>query len=256
MTAQLGDLLRHVLAGEPVLGDEVDEVFRHAERLRRRRTRLLLTAGAATAGAIILAGYLLTTTLLPARGAPPAAAPTSSPAPMPSAMSDPVLRVIAPIVDGQGMRIVPRPPERGFGWRQYSVLGHDGRLRGVVEVAVYAVPERLCFPVPGEESDCARAERAAGGVEFVRYDDTDDPDWQVNETIARRTADGRTVAVMAAGERGTGDVASGRPALTGAQVRQIATDMRLISAFGPREQCNGPAATACPVFKVLVPAQS
>lgn len=253
MTAQLSDLLQHVLAGEPALGDEVDAVFRQAELIRRRRTRLLLTAGAVIAGAIILVGYLLTTTLLPARGATPAATPSHSPAPMPSAMSDPVLRVIAPIIDGQGMRIVPRPPERGLGWRQYSVLGHDGRLRGVVEVAVYAVPGRLCFPVPGEESDCATAERAADGVEFVRYDDTDDPDWQVNETIARRTADGRTVAVMAAGERGTGDAAAGRPALTGAQVRQIATDIRLISAFGPHEQCNGPAEGACPVFEVPVP---
>ena len=255
MTVPLNDLLQHVLAGEPVLGDEVDAVFHHAERLRRRRTRLLLAAGAATAGAIVLAGYLLTTTLLPARGAPPAAAPTRGAAPVPSAMSDPVLRVIAPIVDGERMRIVPRPPERGFGWRQYSVLGPDGRLRGTVEVAVYAVPGRLCFPVPGEESDCAEVERAAEGVEYVRYDETGDPDRQVNETIARRTADGRTVAVMAAGERGTGDAAAGRPALTGAQVRQIATDMRLISAFGPRERCNGPAADACPVFEVPVPAE-
>lgn len=253
MTAPLSDLLQHVLAGEPALGDEVDAVFRRAERLRRKRTRLLLAAGAATAGAIVLAGYLLTTTLLPARGAPPAAAPARSPVPRPSAQSDPVLRVIAPIVDGRRLRILPRQPERGFGWRQYSVLDHDGRLRGVVEVAVYAVPGRLCFPVPGEESDCAPAERAADGVEFVRYDGEDDPDWQANETIARRTADGRTVAVMVAGERGTGDAAAARPALSGAQVRQIATDIRLIAAFGLREQCNGPAAGACPVFKVPVP---
>ena len=255
MTAELGDLFEHVLAGEPALGDEVDVVFRDADGLRRRRTRLLLAAGAATAGAIVLAGYLVTTTLLPARGAPPAAAPTRGASPMPSAVSDPVLRVIAPIVDGGRLRILPRQPGRGFGWRQYSVLDHDGRPRGVVEVAVYAVPERMCFPVPGAGSGCARAENAADGVEYVRYDGGGDADWQENETIARRTADGRTVAVLAAGERGTGDVAAGRPALTGEQVRQIAADIRLISAFGPRERCNGPAAGACPVFKVPVPAQ-
>jgi hypothetical protein len=78
VTAQLGDLFEHVLAGEPALGDEVNAVFRDAERLRRRRTRLLLAAGAATAGAIVLAGYLLTTTLLPARDAPPPVAPAHS----------------------------------------------------------------------------------------------------------------------------------------------------------------------------------
>jgi len=253
VTAQLGDLFERVLAGEPALGDEVDAVFRDAERLRRRRTRLLLTVGAATAGALVLAGYLLTSTLLPARGAPPAAAPTRGATPKPSAVSDPVLRVIAPIVDGERMRILPPQPERGPGWRRYAVLDHDGRPLGVVEVAVYAVPQSMCFPAPGGWGGCARAEDAAGGVQFVRYDGAGDPQWQVNETIARRTADGRTVAVMAAGERGAADSA-GRPALSGAQVRQIATDIRLIAAFGPRERCNGPAAAgACPAFPVPVP---
>ena len=43
------------------------------------------------------------------------------------------------------------------------------------------------------------------GIEYARYDDDQDVDWQVHQTIARRISDGRTVAVMATGERGTED---------------------------------------------------
>ncbi|MGX6601839.1 hypothetical protein ACWKSP_06855 [Micromonosporaceae bacterium Da 78-11] len=256
MSVPLGDLLEHVLDGEPALGDDVDSVFRRADGLRRRRTRSLLAAGAGIVAVIVAGGYLLTTTLMPATVAPTAATapPAVVPVTLAGAVADPVLAVIAPVVDGKRMRIVPRPPERGAGWRQYSVLDEDGDPRGTVVAAVYTAPAGLCFPVLADDEVCARAERA-DDVEYVRYDSGADVDWQTNQTIARRRSDGRTVAVMATGERDTEDAAKGRPALTGAQVERIATDVRLAAAFGPDERCNGPEAGACPVFKVPVPAE-
>jgi hypothetical protein len=176
--------------------------------------------------------------------------------PVPSAIADPVLAVVAPQVDGKGMHIFPRPPERGNGWRQYSVVDDEGKPRGTVEIAVYPAPEDLCFPVPAAPGKCARTEWAPRGIEYVRYDDDQDLDWQVHQTIARRISDGRTVAVMATGERGTDDADAGKPALTGAQVEKIATDPRLADAFGPAETCTGPSAGACPVFRVPVPVEA
>jgi hypothetical protein len=257
MSVALRELLEHVLEGEPTLGDEVDAVFRRAARLRRRRTRALIVTGCAAVAAIGAAGYLLTTTLLPgtAPPAPVAAAPsvTTSAVPVPSSIADPVLAVIAPFVDDKKMAIRPRPPERGNGWRQYSVLDEDGKARGTVEVAVYPSPDDLCFPVLAASGKCARTEWAPRGIEYVRYDDDQDLDWQVHQTIARRISDGRTVSVMATGERGTDDADEGKPPLTGKEVEKIATDPRLGDAFGPDEGCTGPSADACPVFRVLVP---
>jgi hypothetical protein len=256
MSARLGDLLQHVVDGEPALGDEVDDVFRRAGRLRRRRTRSLVAGAVAAVVGVAAAGYLLTTTLLPD---PPAAAPpvARSAAPAvwvpPSAMADRVLSVLAPMIDKKRMHIFPRPPERGEGWRQYSVLDSDGRPHGTVEVAVYDVPAKLCFPVLADPGSCARAEKADGGVEFRRYDDEEDLDWQVHQTIARRVADGRTVVVMVTGERGTDDAARGRPALTGAQVERAATDERMFAAFDADEACGGSGSGDCPVFRVPVP---
>jgi hypothetical protein len=253
MTVPLGDLLEHVLAGEPDLGDEVDAVFRRADALRRRRTRLLLAGGLAAVLGIALAGYVLTTTLMPASRAQPQVMVTSSAVPMPSAVVDPVLAVVAPVIDGKGLRVFPREPARGDGWRQYSVLDRNGDGRGTIEIAVYAAPGKLCFPVLADENACARTELTGTDMEFLRYDDAQDQDWQVNETIARRLADGRTVAVMSSGERGVGKSTGGKPGLTGAEVERIATDVRTAAAFGPHEQCNGTAGEACPVFRVPVP---
>ena len=255
MTAPLGEMLEHVLAGEPAIADEVDTVFRQADALRRRRTRTLLAAGAAIAGTIVLAGYLLTTTLLPARGAPPSGPAASRPSavPVPSAIADPMLAVLAPVVDAGRLRIVPRPPQRGYGWRQYSVLTPDGKPRGTVEVAVYARPDGLCFPRHDGRDGCAPVEHAAGGIDYVRYGGDTDPDWQVNQTIARHKAGGRTVALMATGERDVADPADGRPALSGSQIVRLATGPGLLAAFGAGERCDGPPADACPVFKVPVP---
>jgi hypothetical protein len=253
-TVPLGDLLGHVLEGEPALAGEVDEIFRRADALRRRRTRLLLIAGATIAALIVLAGYLLTTTLLPARGAS-RALPTgpASAVPVPSAIADPVLALVAPMIDGDHRRIVPRPPARGFGWRQYSVLTANGHSHGTVQLAVFARPGGLCFARRDGKDGCARTDRAGGGVDYVPYGGGTDPDWQVNEVIARRTADGRTIAVMATGERNVADPADGVPPLNANQVKQLATDQRLLDAFGAREGCDGPSANACPVFKVPVP---
>jgi hypothetical protein len=257
MSVRLADLLQPVLDGEPELGDEIDAVFRRADRLRRRRTRALAGAGLAAVAAIAAAGYLLTTTLLPGRPAAPPPA-VASPAPsarvLPSGQADPVLAVIAPMIDRKKMHIFPRPPARGAGWRQYTVLDSDGRPHGMVEVAIYDVPGKLCFPVLAEPGACARAERTTDGLEFRRYDDQQDLDWQVHQTIARRTADGRTTVVMVTGERGTDDADRGRPALTGAQVERVARDRRTFAAFGADEGCDGPSADDCPVFRVPVPA--
>jgi hypothetical protein len=279
MTVPLTGLLQHVLRGEPELGDEVDEIFRRADRLRRRRTRALLGAGAAAVAAIAVAGYLLTTTLLPGGPrpvvAPPVAVPAEPSAANPSAAdpsaaepsaaepsaatpstdkADPVLAVLRPVVDQKQMEIFPRPPERGNGWRQYSVLDSEGRPRGTIEVAIYHVAKDLCFPVVSSPGSCARTEWAPKGVEFVRYDDEKDPDYQVHQTIARRITDGRTLAVMATGER-DGDAKRGKPALTGKQIEQVATGQQMFDAFGPDEKCTGPSAGACPAFRVPVPTE-
>lgn len=256
MSLQLSRLLESVLANAPAdteLGDQVDAVFREADRLRRRRTRAMVWSGVAVAAGIVAAGYLLTTTFLPATmgTAPEAAKP--SVAVVPSTVADPVLTVVAPLVDGKRMHIYPRPPERGNGWRQYSVVDRDGKPRGTVEVAVYASPEDLCFPVLAAPGRCAHTEWAPRGIEYVRYDDDQDLDWQVHQTISRRISDGRVVSVMATGERGTDNASRGKPALTGAQVEQIATDPRLGDAFGPEERCTGPSSGACPAFRVPVP---
>ncbi|MEU4240966.1 hypothetical protein [Actinoplanes sp. NPDC026619] len=257
MSMPLTRLLEHVLEGEPDLGDEVDKVFRDATRIRRRRNRTLLAAGAAAVVAIAATGFLLTTTLLPDHSRPAAqpsaAATTRSPVPVPSAIADPVLALLAPVVDGKKMHIYPRPPERGNGWRQYSVTGTDGTPRGTLELAVYQVGKDPCFPVLGKPNKCARTEWAPAGIEYVRYDDDHDPDWQVHQTIARRISDGRTLAVMATGERGSDDATTGKPALTGEQIEKIGTDERLFDAFGADESCAEPSSAACPAFRLPVP---
>ena len=263
MTQPLSRLLEHVLDGEPVIGDEIDEVFRRADRLRRRRIQALIGAGLAAVAVIAAAGYTLTSTLMPTgKTAAPSAGPHATalpsavqlPSPVPSTVTDPVLGLLAPIVDGRKERITPRPPERGNGWRQYSVTDQDGTPRGTVAVAVYATGPNICFPVPAAPHKCAKVEWAPAGVEYVRYDDEKDQDWQVHQTIARRISDGRTIALMATGERGDADPADGKPGLTGAQIEQVATDRRLLDAFGKDEDCFGPSSGACPAFKVPVPA--
>jgi len=262
MTQPLSRLLEHVLDGEPVIGDEIDEVFRRADRLRRRRIQVLIGAGLAAVAVIAAAGYTLTSTLMPTgKTAAPSAGPHATalpsavqlPSPVPSTVTDPVLGLLAPFVGGRKERIYPRPPERGNGWRQYSVTDQDGTPRGTVAVAVYATGQGLCFPVLAAPHRCAKVSWAPAGVEYVRYDDEKDPDWQVHQTIARRISDGRTVAVMATGERGTDNASRGKPGLTGAQIEQLATDRRLFNAFNAGEQCSGPSSGACPAFKVPVP---
>ncbi|GAA0476764.1 hypothetical protein Ade02nite_43310 [Paractinoplanes deccanensis] len=247
-TGQLRELLEHVVEGEPSIAGEVDAVFRRADRLRRRRARLLLGSGVLAAGAVVAAGYLLTTTLLP--GAPvaePVPVVVSTPAtvePAPVASADPVRQVIEPLIEGRGLEITPRSPERGEGWRRYEVRDEDGP-RGTVEVAAFDKPGDYCFPVKADDKACARVDKA-GGLEFVRYDDDSDKDWQVRETIARRVSDGRTVAVMATGERDVG-AERGKPGLTGAQVEQVATDERVLDAFGDEECGEGCPALRTPV---------
>jgi hypothetical protein len=246
--ARLGELLEPVFADEPPLGDAVDAIFRRAEKLRRRRSRAVFAAGAVVVALVFLAGYAMTTVLLPTEPEHPA----SLPAPVVVPGPDLVLTVIAPVLRPSGLRIVPRGPGLGVGWRQYLVLTESGRPHGLVEVSAYAAPGGLCFPVLADPGSCARPEHVSNVVEYVRYTFDEDVDWQVNEVIARRLADGRTIVVQATGERGDGTAMGGRPPLSPLLTDRIATDPRLAAAFGPGESCNGPD-TACPVLRVPVP---
>ena len=246
----LGDLLERVFHDEPPMRDGIDAVYRRADRIRRRRLRAVVLAGLSAILLVAALGYGLTTAIVPGpaeRSTAMAGPPHGNPAPH----ADPVLTVVRAAVAGT-LRVVPREPVRGTGWRQYTVLDRkSGRPRGLIEVSAYAAPGTLCFPVLADRDACARTERA-GDVEYVRYADQRDLDWQVIQVIARRLSDGRVVVVLATGERGTGDAAAGRPPLTGRQAAMLASDSRLIAAFGADERCNGPD-PACPLLKVPVP---
>jgi hypothetical protein len=244
----LGDLLAGVLVGEPPIGDGVQDVYRRADVVRRRRLRRVVAGGAAAAMVVAAVGYALTAAVIPATQRP-----STAPAAGPTPVVDPLLGAIVSDVGPRGLRALPREPARGEGWRQYAVVDQkSGRPRGLIEVSVYAAPDGLCFPVRADPDACARPLRAGGDLEYARYSDDRDPDWQVHQAIARRRSDGRVIAVMATGERGTGDAGAGRPPLTAAQTADLAVDVRVLSAFDPSERCNGPD-PACPVLKVPVP---
>jgi hypothetical protein len=244
---RLGELLEPVFAGEPPIGDAVEAVFRRAERLRRRRSRAVLAVGAAVVVLVTAIGYALTTVLLPTDATRAHGTVTAT-----AGRPDAVQAILAPVLRESALLIVPRDPARGDGWRRYVVHAADGRPYGLVEVSVYAAPGRLCFPVLAARNACARPVSATDHVQYVRYAFDRDVNWQVNEAIARRLPDGRTIAVQATGERGTGTAAGGRPPLSALLTARLAVDPHLMAAFGPRERCNGPN-PACPVLEVPVP---
>jgi hypothetical protein len=242
-------LLGQVLADEPPIGPGVAAVYRQADRRRRGRLQMVLAIGAVAALLIAALGYALTTALVPDSTHRNAVA--GHPAPAPGV--DPVLMILRTAA-GRDLRVLPREPSRGAGWRQYTVLSRaTGQARGLIEVSVYTAPDGLCFPVPADRTACARPERAGDNIEYARYGTARDVDWQVYQAMARRLSDGRVLAVMATGERGTGDADAGRPPLTPLQTVTLATDAGLISAFGPGESCDGPD-PACPLLIVGVPA--
>ncbi|WP_146164294.1 hypothetical protein [Pseudosporangium ferrugineum] len=243
-------VLERACESEPPVGDAVEDIFRRADRLRRRRARTVILAGLVAVVIVILLGYALTTVLLPGPK-PRSAAAVAVAQPRPSAVLDPVLAVLAPPVDAKAYRVVPSEPSSGPGWRQYTVTDRDGRPRGMIEVAVFDAPAGLCLPVLADPSACAQPDRTRAGIEYARYADTADVDWQVRQVIARRVVDGRTVAVQATGARGTGDTDRGSPPLTTREVAQAATNPRLIDAFGLGEHCNAPA-PSCPILKIAV----
>jgi len=250
MSGQLTEVLERACETEPPPGSAVPEISARADRLRRRRAGRAVLGGLGVVVAVVLVGYALTTVLLPGPK-PRSAAAVPMPQPRPSAVLDLVLAVLAPPVDAKGYRIVPSRSAAGVGWRQYAVLNREGEPRGLVEVAVYDAPAGLCLPVRAEPTACARPDRTRAGIEYARYAETDDVDWQVHEVIARRAVDGRTVAVMATGERGTGSARAGEPPLTTVEVAQAATHPRLADAFGVGERCNPPA-EACPILRIPV----
>jgi len=247
----LGDLLEQVFHGEPPVADGVEAVYRRAEAIRRRRLRTVIVVGVLAALMVAATGYALTTGIVPDPVRRGAAARTTGATTL---AVDPALAVVRTAVD-DGLRVVPREPARGPGWRQYVALSRQsGRPRGLIEISVYAAPDGLCFPVAADDDACARPDRAGEDVQYVRYTDDRDVDWQVTEVIARRLSDGRVVAVMATGERGTGDAEAGRPPLTGRRAATLAADARLMAAFGADESCDGPD-PACPLLKVPVRAR-
>jgi hypothetical protein len=249
MSAVLTEVLQRACQGEPPPGDAVADIAVRAERLRRGRARGVIIAGLVAVVIVILLGYALTTVLLPGHK-PRSTAAVAVPQPRPSSVLDPVLTVLAEPIDAKNYRIVPRQPASGAGWRQYAVLSAEGQPRGLVEVAVYDAPAGLCLPVLADPTECALPDRTRAGIEYARYAETGDPDWQVHQVIARRVVDGRTIAVMATGERGAGAEA-GEPPLTTVEAARAATDRRMPDAFGLGERCNVPA-PACPIMRVQV----
>lgn len=243
-------VLDRACAGEPAVGDAVEDIFRRAERLRRRRARTVIVAGLSVVLIVILLGYALTTVFMPG-SSPRSAAAVAVPQPRPSAELDPVLAVLSGPVDAAGYRIVPRLPSSGLGWRQYTVLSAEGQGHGIVTVVIYDASAGLCLPVASEPTACARPDTTTVGIEYARYADTDEPGHQVHEVIARRVVDGRTVAVQVAGERGHDDAGRGRPALTTREAARIATQPRLFDGFGLGERCNAPA-PSCPELRFPV----
>jgi hypothetical protein len=246
--ARLGTMLEHVFGHEPPVGDAIDDIFRRAEAVRRRRAKTVVVAGSLAVLLIAILGYAATAVLLPA-------APTQSPAAetvVVGAPADPVLAVLAPMLAPSRLTAGPREPSRGEGWRQYLVRTASGRPHGLVEVSAYAAPDGLCFPVLADRTACARPERAADTVEYVRYAIDRDVNWQVIEVIARRGSDGRVIVVQASGERGTGSAQGGRPPVSALLAARLAADPRLAAAFDAEKACNGPD-PACPVLKVPVP---
>jgi hypothetical protein len=248
--ARLGRMLEHVFehdGHEPPVGDAIEDVFRRAEAVRRRRARTVVAAGSITVVLVAILGYAAATVLLPATPTQSPAAETVERATPP----DPVLAVLAPMLAPSRLTAAPREPSRGDGWRQYQVFNASGHTHGLVEVSAYAAPGSLCFPLLADKTACARPDRS-GTVEYARYAFDKDVNWQVNEAIARRLPDGRVIVVQASGERGTGSAQGGRPPLSGLLVARLAADPRMAAAFAAGEACNGPD-PACPILKVPVP---
>jgi hypothetical protein len=238
----LDERLGRAFDDEPPLGDAVDAVFRRVEQIRRARIRRLLLTGLLAVLLVVALGYALTTALLPAPAHRVAAARPSPAAP------DPIGGVLAEIT---GLTVMPHPPG-GSAWRQYIVLDERGRSQGLIVVLAYAVPNGLCLPVLADRTACALPEHAGSTVDYARYAWDSDVNRQVNEVIARRRTDGRTIAVMATGVRDTGNADAGRPPLTGLQTAKAATDPRIMGGFTEDERCNDPAA-ACPGLALRVP---
>jgi len=239
---ELAERLSRVFDDEPATGDAVEAVFRRAGRTRRRRIRLLLLGGLIAVVLVAAAGYGLATVLIPATVS------SATPRPAPSAGD----QVLAALERTGGIRVVPRSPARGPGWRRYTALDQRGLAHGMILVVVYTVPGAFCLPVLADKSACALLESAAGNRQYARYSWDQNADWQVTEAIARRLPDGRTVAVMATGQRGTGDAETARPPLTAQQAAAAATDPVLMNGFADSERCND-ATPACPRLRVNVP---
>ena len=156
----------------------------------------------------------------------------------------------------RGLRILPREPSRGAGWRQYAVLGRRAGARGLIEVAVYTRAGRPLLPGAGRPGRPARGRSGPATASNTPATATrSDVDWQVlpgdgpaavGRPRAGRDDDG------GAGHRGRGRRAA---AADRVQTATLATDAALISAFGAGESCNGPARPArCCIVPVTEPA--
>jgi hypothetical protein len=239
MSAAMTTMLEQACANEPPVGNAVNDIFRRAEHLHRKRVTTVLVAALCAVAVLILLGYALTTYLLPttAKPHPPTAAIAAVTQPRPTADLDPALSLLSRPIDAKNLSITPEAA--GPGWRAYAVKGPQNNH---IRLAIYNAPTAVCLPVKADPLACATPDTTPTGMQYARYATE-----HSHEVIARRVVDGRTLALQVTSLTGT-------PLLTLRELATLATNPRLLDAFGLGESCNPPTPppTPCPTFPAPV----